>query len=101
MPNILHMHVPKHSLLSVYTATNRTRGGVEVLPVLGLASGEVELPPFRIGLKHPIRNVMEMCINHSTNEAVLPVLISLMVHCDDDKKVGGKQFQVREFMHAN
>ena len=85
--------------LSVYTTTNR--GMVEVLPVLGLASGEVELPPFRIGLKHPIRNVMELCINHSTNEAVLPVLISLMVHCDDDKKVGGKHFQVHQFMHSN
>ena len=74
---------------------------VEVLPVLGLASGEVELPPFRIGLKHPIRNVMELCINHSTNEAVLPVLISLMVHCDDDKKVGCKHFQVHQFIYIH
>ena len=67
--------------------------------MLGLASGEVELPPFKIGLKHPIRNVMELCINHSTNEAVLPVLISLMVHCDDGGKNGYKHFQVHEFIH--
>ena len=59
--------------------------------MLGLSTGEVELPTFKIGLKHPIRNVMELCINHSTNEAVLPVLISLMVHCDADDR---KQFQV-------
>ena len=67
--------------------------------MLGLASGEVELPPFKIGLKHPIRNVIELCINHSTNKAVLPVLISLMVHCDDDKTVGCKHFQVHEFLY--
>ena len=67
---------------------------VEVLPLLNLPTGEVELAPFRIGIKHPVRNVMELCLNLSSNDAVLPVLIALMVHCE--RQSGKEQFQVRE-----
>ena len=61
------------------------RGVVEVLPLLNLQNGEVaQLAHFKLTLKHPIRNVMELCLNLSTNNAILPVLLSLMVHCQDD-----------------
>lgn len=82
------------SLSPVYSAN---RGMVEVLPLLNLKSGEVELAPFRIGVKHPVRNVMELCLNLSSNDAVLPVLIALMVHCE--RQHGREQFQVR--VHAS
>jgi len=65
---------------------------VQVLPLLNLPSGEVELTPFKIGVKHPVRNVMELCLNLSSNDAVLPVLIALMVHCEREN--GREQFQV-------
>ena len=66
---------------------------MEVLPLLSLPTGEVELLPFKISLKHPVRNVMEMCLNLSTHDAVLPVLLSLMMHCKGDKEK--QRFQVR------
>jgi len=53
---------------------------VEVLPLLNLSSGEVELAPFKISIKHPVRNVMELCLKLSSTDAVLPVLLALMVH---------------------
>lgn len=69
---------------AVYESANR--GVVEVRTLIKLSDGKnVELPNFKVALKHPIRNVMELCMNLSTNEAVLPVLISLMVHSDTNK----------------
>ena len=69
---------------------------VQVLPLLNLPSGEVELAPFKIGVKHPVRNVMELCLNLSSNDAVLPVLIALMVHCEREN--GREQFQVGSYL---
>jgi len=61
----------------VYSAS---KGMVEVLPLLNLPSGEVELAPFKISIKHPVQNVMELCLKLSSTDAVLPVLLALMVH---------------------
>ena len=57
------------------------RGFVQVTPQLRLTSGELaEMADFKISLKHPIRSVMELCLSLSTQQAVLPVLLTLLVH---------------------
>ena len=69
------------------------RGVVEVSPLLNLPNGDVaQLAHFKLSLKHPIRNVMELCLNLSTNNAILPVLLSLMIHSQGDSSK--ERFQV-------
>ena len=68
-----------------HTVYSTGRGMVEVQPHLNLPGGEVELGKFRLSLKHPVSNVMELCLKLSTHDAVLPVLMSLMVNCDGNK----------------
>ena len=72
---------------------------VQVLPLLNLPSGEVELAPFKIGIKHPVRNVMELCLKLSSSSAVLPVLIALMVH--SVRECTQEAFQVRTCYHMS
>ena len=81
-------------LLILFTVYSSCRGLVEVLPLLSQPNGEeAPLANFKLSLKHPIRNVMELCLNLSTYNAILPVLLSLMVHCEsDDSK---EHFQVK------
>ena len=81
--------------LSCCAVYSSCRGLVEVLPLLNLTSGEVgKLAHFKLSLKHPIRNVMELCLSLSTNNAILPVLLSLMVHSQGDNSK--KHFQVNK-----
>lgn len=76
---LVHLSLALHAVYSSY------HGLVEVLPVLSLSNGEeVPLSGFKLTLKHPISNVMELCLNMSTYIAVLPILLSLMVHCESD-----------------
>ena len=68
------------------------RGFVNVSPQLKLTTGEViDMAEFKISLKHPVRNVMESCLSLSTQSAVLPVLLTLMVHSKQNsgKNSGG------------
>lgn len=80
------------------TAAYRTlkRGFVYVTPQLKLYSGELaEMADFKISLKHPVRSVMEMCLNLSTQQAVLPVLLTLIIHSKQDDEEQNHFFQVR------
>ncbi len=57
------------------------------------ASGELkEMSDIKISLKHPVRSVMELCLKLSTQNAVLPVLLALMIHSkeaeEDDQETG-------------
>ena len=61
-----------------------------MLPTLHLASGDVKLAPIKLTIRHPLRSIMEMCMELSASKAVLPVLLSLIFHCDSD----GGQFKV-------
>ena len=50
-------------------------------PQVRLASGELkEMSDIKISLKHPVRSVMELCLKLSTQNAVLPVLLALVIH---------------------
>lgn len=80
------------------------RGFVYVTPQLRLYSGELaEMADFKISLKHPVRSVMEMCLNLSTQQAVLPVLLTLIIHSKQDQDDGEANhfFQVREVLRSS
>ena len=67
-----------------------------ITPQLKLYSGELaEMADFKISLKHPVRSVMEMCLNLSTQDAVLPVLLTLIIHSKQDGEEPNHFFQVR------
>jgi len=69
----------------VYNISNR--GFLYVTPQVRLASsGELkEMSDIKISLKHPVRSVMELCLKLSTQNAVLPVLLALMIHSKDSE----------------
>lgn len=71
---------------------------IDVLPVLhDQQKGEtVELKPFSLAVKNPMKSIIELCLNLSTNEAVLPVLVTLMLHCKGDPEKSN--FQVGEYV---
>ena len=59
---------------------------VEVVPVLATPTGgDVKLATFGIAMRHPVTNVIELCMRLSSSDAVLPVLMALMLHCHDNK----------------
>lgn len=50
-------------------------------PQVKFASGQlIEMSDIKISLKHPVRSVMELCLRLSTQNAVLPVLLALVIH---------------------
>ena len=75
-----------HTLLHVeYKMSFSGRNTIDVLPIVhGQAGGTTELKPFSLAVKNPMKNIIELCLNLSTNEAVLPVLVTLMLHCKGD-----------------
>ena len=65
---------------------------MEVLPILHSQKyGNTELTPFTLTLKNPMKAIIELCLSLTTRETVLPVLITLMLHCERDNN----SFQVR------
>ena len=89
-----------HSYILHVSTAYRTlkRGFVYVTPQMRLSSGELaELADFKISLKHPVRSVMELCLSLSTQQAVLPVLLTLLVHAKHSNENGERNsfIQVR------
>jgi len=69
------------------------RGVISITPQLRLSTGEVmELADFKISIKHPVRNVMELCLGLSTQSAVLPVLLTLIMHSKRDSELDERFF---------
>ena len=70
----------------MYNISNR--GFLYVTPQVRLASsGELkEMSDIKISLKHPVRSVMELCLKLSTQNAVLPVLLALMIHSRESEE---------------
>ncbi len=61
-----------------------------------MTSGEVvDMADFKISLKHPVRNVMELCLSLSTQKAVLPVLLTLIMHSNQES--GNIFFEVHSY----
>jgi len=58
---------------------------MEVLPILHHPDGDIELKPFTLIIKNAIKGIIELCVSLATSEAVLPTLITLMLHCTGEK----------------
>ena len=61
----------------------------------------MELKPFTLAVKNPMKSIIELCLNLSSNEAVLPVLVTLMLHCKGDREKSNFQvsFQERRILY--
>lgn len=98
-------------MYTAYKTLHSSHKTIDVLPILHdhQNSATVELHQFSLVVKNPVKNLIELCLNLSTNEAILPILVTLMLHCNGEQEKSNFQVSfksllinliVHSFLHA-